>query len=64
MDPRLTCKMCSKQMQVTARVPPIGGTSGLLVFLCLDCDRSDTVLVEADRWDEVAGWNDRTEEGS
>ena len=64
MEPtlRAACKKCGEQMQVTARIPPIGGTSGLVVFLCLGCDRSETVLVEVERWGAVVGRADQGHE--
>jgi hypothetical protein len=62
MEPtlRAACKKCGGQMKVIAQIPPLGGASGLLVFLCLDCDHSETMLVEAERWDAVMRRSDRT----
>jgi hypothetical protein len=56
---KAACKQCGEQMQVIAKVPPVVGASGLVVFLCVDCDRSDTMLVEAERWDAAVGQSDR-----
>ncbi len=50
-------------MRVTAKISPMGGRSGLVVFFCDDCCRADTVLIEAEKWDAVTGRNARTDEG-
>lgn len=50
---RVWCKKCREQMVVTAKIPPMGQASGLVVFSCFDCNRSETVLIEAKRWNTV-----------
>lgn len=57
MEPtlRLSCKKCRELMVMTAKIPPMGETSGLVVFSCLKCDRSETVLIEARRWNAATG---------
>ncbi len=63
MEPTPLCKRCGKEMRVTAKISPMGGRSGLVVFFCDDCCRADTVLIEAEKWDAVTGRNARTDEG-
>lgn len=57
MEPtlRMMCKRCREQMVVTAKIPPMEEASGLVVFSCLDCNRSEIALVEAKRWNAAVG---------
>ena len=41
-----TCKKCGQGMRMVARIAPMGGSKGLIAFLCSDCDVADTILVD------------------
>jgi hypothetical protein len=39
------CKWCHRAMEEVATILPMGGSPGLLAFLCALCGKSDSVLV-------------------
>jgi len=41
------CPACDEDMQLTAVIPPVGGSYGLRVYVCPGCDRSKDMLVPA-----------------
>ena len=41
------CPACDEDMQLTAVIPPVGGSYGLRVYVCPCCDRSKDMLVPA-----------------
>jgi hypothetical protein len=40
------CKRCQRAMTQVANILPMGGSPGLVAFLCARCGKSDSILVE------------------
>jgi hypothetical protein len=41
------CKRCHREMAEVANILPMGGSPGLLAFLCAQCGKSNSILVES-----------------
>jgi hypothetical protein len=41
-----TCKRCQREMTEVATILPMGGSPGLVAFLCAQCGKSNSILIE------------------
>jgi hypothetical protein len=41
-----TCKRCQREMTEVATILPMGGSPGLVAFLCARCGKSKSILVQ------------------
>ena len=48
------CKRCQREMIEVAAILPMGGSPGLIAFLCAQCGKSDSILVYPTRHSERA----------
>jgi hypothetical protein len=39
------CKGCQQEMEQVATILPMGGSHGLVAFLCTECGKSESILV-------------------
>jgi hypothetical protein len=40
------CKRCHREMTEVATILPMGGSPGLVAFLCAQCGKSNSILIE------------------
>jgi hypothetical protein len=52
------CKKCGRGMRMVARIAPMGGSKGLIAFLCSDCGAADTILVDPETNPKAQGDNE------
>jgi hypothetical protein len=43
------CKRCQREMTEVATIPPMCGSPGLVAFLCAQCGKSNSILIEPEQ---------------